>query len=135
MRVKYPIDNLENRIELVTNSVPSLINLGYIGYGLIHGDFTKCYSSILGVCEFPDYFVLRNGENVNKQKKYIIAGLDFVLEYLSDEWINELIVRMRFGNAGIGTGIWKTKVEEIILNYIADNKNEFSDIYLEMMLG
>lgn len=135
MRVKYPINNLDNRIEVVANSLPSLINLPCIGYALIHGDFTKCYFGVLGVWAYPDYIISTKEENVNRQKKYIITGLDFALEYLSDDWIDELIVRLRFRNTESELGRWKTKVKEIIFGYIADNKNEFSEIYLELMLG
>lgn len=135
MRVKYPIDHLDNRIELVADSFPSLIYLTCIGYALIHGDFTNCHFSVLGVCDYPNYIILIKEENVNRQKDYIIIGLDFALEYLSDEWINGLIKRLHYRSIDSETKKWEAKVKEIIVEYIADNKNEFSDIYLELMLG
>jgi len=140
MRVKYPIDNLDNRIKLVANSYSSLINLPLIGYALMHSDFTNNRSGLSSVTihpisDYPDYIALREEENINKQKDYIIIGLDFALEYLNEEWINDLIRSLRFRNGESDFGRWRKKVKEIILGYITNNKEEFSEIYLELMLG
>lgn len=135
MRVKYPIENLENRIEVVASSLPNLTNLSCIGYALVHCDFTKRYSGLFSVVAYPKYIILSEEENVIIQKDYIIVGLDFILEYLNDEWVNELIESLCFRNDESNFGRWREKVKEIILNYIADNKEEFSDVYLELILG
>lgn len=141
MRVEYPIDNLENRLDAIeklfaTVSLSSAVEVGYI---MKHGDFTNKLNSKKGTVDtllrnfgMPIKFVyysLRADLIDEGLLYYFNIGVDFMLSYLSKEEKNILINE---ANGGMDSRCWGvSKFKE----YVANNRFYFPDEYIGVMLG
>lgn len=151
MRVKYPIDNLENRKKAMLCNVYriQLNNLQELGYMLKHGDFSQgkmkeilerhdrngvnFYFHVNYFCDFPcDIGVI---SLYKEQREYILIALDFVISYLPIEYTKEIIFSDIEFFKGTELGEDMIVTRNIAVNYIEENKEEFPEIYLELKLG
>jgi len=135
MRVEYPLNNLKRKIDFLTK-IEAVKNyrMSYIGYLIMHGDFTnKSLKRLSDVTpEIGLYEVKAVGlEEVPRDKEFIEwikIGTDVCLFYMKK--YRELF--QTFQSKCIGEGLLTE--ENIVKNYIIANKDEFPDAYLELIL-
>lgn len=141
MRVEYPTNNLENRLDAIeklfaTVSLSSAVEVGYI---MKHGDFTNKLNSkkstvdiLLRDFRVPKKFVYYSliATSVDERMFYYFdIGVDFMLSYLSKEEKNILINEANSGMDSMCWGVGKFK------EYVANNRFDFPDEYIGVMLG
>lgn len=141
MRVEYPIDNLENRLDALEKifASVSLTNAVEIGYIMKHGDFTNklnpknsIVDTLLEIFRVPIKFVYYSLRATSVDEGlfyYFNIGVDFMLSYLSKEDKNILIDEAKGGMDSKCWGVSKFK------EYVVNNKFDFPDEYLGVMLG
>jgi len=138
MRVKYPLNNLERKIDLsIKDDAINYYRMSYIGYLIVYGDFT--IEPIEPIAHLSDT-VPDAGQYHNKSMRFTTGskdeefiewtkiGTDFCLSYIKK--YGELFATLQEGYLGNSALAEKNIIEE----YIIDNKDEFPDAYLEMML-
>lgn len=148
MRIKYPIDNLENRKWAMTNNIFEirLSNLQRFGYMLKHGDFSneikEASFSDLKNCTPYDFCEMEYGNYdvmyYEEQKELILITIDFIINYLSIDLIGCIINDPREVYSALvykPHAYYKQKIKNIIVEYVEENKEEFPEVYLELMLG
>ena len=103
MRVEYPVDNLENRLDGIEKlyTAVSLSCAVEIGYIIKHGDFTNklnikksTVDALSEIFRLPSKFIYypTRATSVDKELVYYFnIGVDFMLSYLPKEDKNILI--------------------------------------------
>jgi len=144
MRVKYPVDNLENRKWAMTNNIFEirLSNLQRFGYMLKHGDFSNVDKEVLFNCSPYDFCEMEYSnydvEYCEEQRELILITIDFIINYLPIDLIGCIINDPREVYSALvykPHAYYKQKIKNIIADYIEENKEEFPEAYLELTLG
>jgi len=126
MRVKYPLEDLEEKTSLIKEFCLGQVSV----FDLVYVGILVC-APLSSINEIKT----RNGKistgSINRELKapygdslYIQIGLDFSVKYLSNDLY---YLRAEIKNL-------HASVTKICRQYIIDNKEEFPDMYLDLML-
>lgn len=127
MRVKYPLEDLEEKIELIEEfcfGQVEFYNLAYIGK-LVCAPLSSIKEIETKNGKIPKLDINHSLKNPYSDSLYILIGLDFSIKYLS----NDLYYLKNYIKLPP-----TSPSEKICRQYIIDNKEEFFELYLDLML-